>query len=122
MNKITIIGAGFAALSAVRQLRKQDKEAEITLIAPRAELHYLPGIIWIPSGIRKREDLIVPLGNFFSRSIKGLTRWQHLLCDRQLTICRRQQYLFVLVFYLLKNLCDFVNNAVYFFIIISISQ
>ena len=68
MNKITIIGAGFAALSAVRQLRKQDKDAEITLIAPRAELHYMPGIIWIPSGIRKREDLIVPLGNFFSRS------------------------------------------------------
>lgn len=67
MNKITIIGAGFAALSAVRQLRKQDKEAEITLIAPRAELHYLPGIIWIPNGLRTREDLTVPLANFFSR-------------------------------------------------------
>ena len=67
MNKITIIGAGFAALSSVRELRKQNKDVAITVIAPRAELHYLPGIIWIPSGIRKRDDLIVPLGNFFKR-------------------------------------------------------
>jgi sulfide:quinone oxidoreductase len=64
---ITIIGAGFAGLSAVRHLRKLDREARITLIAPKDELHYLPGIIWIPAGLRKREDLIVPLGNFFRR-------------------------------------------------------
>lgn len=67
MKKITIIGAGFAALSAVRQLRKQDKDAEITLLAPHAELHYLPGIIWIPNRLRSRSDLIVPLDNFFRR-------------------------------------------------------
>lgn len=67
MKKITIIGAGFAALSAVRQLRKRDQSVEITLIAPRAELHYLPGIIWIPNGLRTRDDLTVPLANFFSR-------------------------------------------------------
>lgn len=66
-KQITIIGAGFAGLSAIRQLRKLDKEVEITLISPRAELHYLPSIIWIPSGLRKREDLIVPLDNFFRR-------------------------------------------------------
>ncbi|HHO59745.1 MAG TPA: NAD(P)/FAD-dependent oxidoreductase [Thiotrichales bacterium] len=67
MKKITVIGAGFAALTAVRQLRKQDKNVEITLIAPQAELHYLPSLIWIPSGLRKREDIIVPLDNFFRR-------------------------------------------------------
>ena len=67
MKKITVIGAGFAGLTAVRELRKQDKNCEITLIAPRAELHYLPSLIWIPSGLRKREDIIVPLDNFFRR-------------------------------------------------------
>lgn len=67
MKRISIIGSGFAALTAVRQVRKLDKTCEITLIAPKAELHYLPGIIWIPSGIRKREDLIVSLNNFFKR-------------------------------------------------------
>lgn len=67
MKKITIIGSGFAGLTAVRQLRKQDKHCEITLISPRAELQYLPSLIWIPSGLRKREDIIIPLQNFFKR-------------------------------------------------------
>lgn len=65
--KISVIGAGFGALSSVRELRKRDAQVEITLIAPRAELHYLPGIIWIPSGLRTREQLVVPLANFFAR-------------------------------------------------------
>ena len=67
MKKITIIGAGFAGLKAVTQLRRLNQEAEITLIAPRAELHYLPSIIWIPNLLRKREDLVVPLQAFFAR-------------------------------------------------------
>ena len=67
MKRITIVGAGFAALTAIRKLRKQDKKIEITLIAPRAEFHYLPGMIWIPGGLRKREDLIVSLRPFFAR-------------------------------------------------------
>lgn len=64
---ITVIGAGFGALSTVREIRQRDPDTHITLVAPRAELHYLPGIIWIPSGLRTREQLVVPLSNFFSR-------------------------------------------------------
>jgi sulfide:quinone oxidoreductase len=67
-RRLTVIGAGFGALSTVREIRKRDANLEITLIAPRAELHYLPGIIWIPSGLRTREQLVVPLGNFFART------------------------------------------------------
>ncbi len=67
MHRVTVIGAGFAGLTALKQLRKFSKDVEITLISPRAELHYLPGIIWIPGGLRKREDLVVPLGNYFKR-------------------------------------------------------
>ena len=67
MQSVTIIGAGFAALTAVRILRKLDQSIRIDLIAPRAELHYLPGMIWIPSGLRKKQDLVVPLDNFFKR-------------------------------------------------------
>lgn len=64
---ITIIGAGFGGLSTIRELRRRDANACITLVAPRAELHYLPGIIWIPSGLRRREDLVIPLENFLRR-------------------------------------------------------
>jgi sulfide:quinone oxidoreductase len=64
---VTVLGAGFAGLSTIRELRRRDAQARITLVAPRAELHYLPGIIWIPSGLRTRQDLVVPLDNFLRR-------------------------------------------------------
>ncbi len=67
MSRITIIGAGFAALTAVRTLRGADADVEITLIAPQPRMVYLPSLIWIPSGLREPEDLIVPLDNFFRR-------------------------------------------------------
>jgi sulfide:quinone oxidoreductase len=51
-------------LSAVRKVRQLDATAEITVIAPRPEMIYLPSLIWIPSGKRKAEDLIVPLDRF----------------------------------------------------------
>jgi sulfide:quinone oxidoreductase len=67
IHRIAVLGAGFAGLSSIRELRRRDGDAEITLVAPRAELHYLPGIIWIASGLRRREDLVVPLDNFLRR-------------------------------------------------------
>ncbi len=67
MKKITVVGSGFAALTAVRELRKNKVEAEITLVSPQPLFEYLPGIIWIPSGLRKADDLRIPLQNFFQR-------------------------------------------------------
>jgi sulfide:quinone oxidoreductase len=65
--RVAVLGAGFGGLSTIRALRLRDAQIEITLVAPRAELHYLPGIIWIPSGLRRRDDLVIPLGNFLRR-------------------------------------------------------
>ena len=64
---IIVLGTGFGALSTVRAVRAGGCTDPITMIGPRAELHYLPGTIWIPSGLRTRADLVVPLGNFFQR-------------------------------------------------------
>lgn len=65
--RVTVLGSGFGGLATVRELRRRDAQVEITLVAPRAELHYLPGIIWIPCGLRTRDDLVVPLDNFLRR-------------------------------------------------------
>ncbi len=67
MSGITVVGSGFAGLSAVRRLREGHRDIGITLVSPQPELHYLPGIIWIPSGLRRREDLVVPLDRFLAR-------------------------------------------------------
>ena len=64
MHRITVIGNGFGALTAVQELRKRDGAAEITLVGPKREFLYYPSLIWVPSGVRKASDLIVPLDNF----------------------------------------------------------
>jgi len=67
MSRITVVGAGFGALTAVRKLRSADAFLQIDVIAPKPEFVYFPGTIWIPTGLRKPEDLVVPLHNFFRR-------------------------------------------------------
>jgi sulfide:quinone oxidoreductase len=67
MKRITIIGSGFAALTAVRRLRALDRGVAITVVAKKPEFVYLPSLIWIPSGLRQGSDLVVPLENFFCR-------------------------------------------------------
>lgn len=66
-SHITILGAGFAALRAARELRKRAPKAFISLLAPKSEFVYLPSLIWLPSGLRRSEDLIVPLLPFLER-------------------------------------------------------
>jgi len=85
MPHIAIIGSGFAALTAVRELRRHRVDAEITVISPRDELHYLPSSIWIPAGLRSGKQLKLPLAGFFSRhkvrhlkaSVTGLSMERH---------------------------------------------
>lgn len=64
---ITILGTGFAALTAVKETRKQLPNAEITVIAPHKKLVYLPSIIWIPAREKEGASLEVDLTNFFKR-------------------------------------------------------
>lgn len=67
MTRITVAGAGFGALTAIRELRKNDTGVQIDVVAPKPEFVYFPGTIWIPTGLRKPEQLVVPLDNFFRR-------------------------------------------------------
>ncbi|MBI4740201.1 MAG: FAD-dependent oxidoreductase [Betaproteobacteria bacterium] len=66
-SRIVILGAGFAALSSARELRRRAPGAAITLLAPKAEFVYLPSLIWVPPGIRQGSDLVIPLDRFLQR-------------------------------------------------------
>jgi sulfide:quinone oxidoreductase len=68
MPNVVIVGAGFAACTAVKTLRNQGYRDEITLIAPRAELFYYPSLIWVPAGKRDYQDLVIPLHNFLQKN------------------------------------------------------
>ncbi|MBE8189711.1 MAG: FAD-dependent oxidoreductase [Candidatus Thioglobus sp.] len=67
MKKITIIGSGFAGLTAAKTLRKSDQHCEITIISPKAEFVYMPSLIWLPSGAASKKDIVINLDNFFRR-------------------------------------------------------
>ena len=66
-RRVTVIGSGFAALTAIRTLRAASPDLGIDVVAPRAEFVYYPGTIWIPTGRREPDDLVIPLGRFFER-------------------------------------------------------
>jgi len=63
---IVILGSGFAALTAVRELRRRDRNVRITLVAPKAELMYYPSLIWVPAGLRRGEDLCINVSGFLA--------------------------------------------------------
>jgi sulfide:quinone oxidoreductase len=67
MHRITIVGSGFAGLTAVQSIRRTAPDAEITLVSPKPEFIYYPGLIWVPCGIRSGEDLRIDLRPFFER-------------------------------------------------------
>jgi sulfide:quinone oxidoreductase len=67
VTRITLLGAGFGALTTLRELRRRKVDAEITIIAPKDELHYLPSSIWIPAHLRRAAELKIPLAHFFAK-------------------------------------------------------
>ena len=67
MHRISVVGSGFGALTAVRTLRKSGLDCKISVISPKAEFIYLPGLIWVPSGLRQADQLRLPLQRFFQR-------------------------------------------------------
>ena len=68
MSHIVIVGAGFAACTAIKTLRKEGFSGKISLIAPRAELFYYPSLIWVPAGKRNYQDLAIPLHEFLQKN------------------------------------------------------
>jgi sulfide:quinone oxidoreductase len=67
MQRISIVGSGFGALTAVSALREASPDLDITVVSPKPEFIYYPGLIWVPSGLRSGEDLRIDLRPFFRR-------------------------------------------------------
>ncbi|ESQ12556.1 MAG TPA: pyridine nucleotide-disulfide oxidoreductase [Chromatiaceae bacterium] len=67
MQKVTIIGSGFGALTSIHCLRDIGFKGDVTVVSPRAEFVYYPSLIWVPSGLRSGDDLRFDLKPFFRR-------------------------------------------------------
>ena len=67
MHRVTIVGSGFAALTAIQTLRQTKADLDITVVSSKAEFIYYPGLIWVPCGLRSGDDLRIDLKHFFER-------------------------------------------------------
>ncbi len=59
MDKVLVLGGGFAGVEAAIYLKKQD--LDVTLVSDRDYFYIYPTSIWIPTGEATREDVSVPL-------------------------------------------------------------
>lgn len=64
---VTILGSGFAALTAVKRIRKKLPNAEVCVVSPKTDFFYYPSLIWMPSGLRKATDLSINLLPYFKK-------------------------------------------------------
>ncbi|AFL75006.1 NAD(P)/FAD-dependent oxidoreductase [Thiocystis violascens] len=67
MHRVTIVGSGFAALTAIQTLRQTKADLDITVVSSKSEFVYYPGLIWVPCGLRTGDDLRIDLKRFFER-------------------------------------------------------
>lgn len=58
---VLVIGSGFAALAALRELRRRDRQLPITLVAPTPRFVYSPSLIWVPTDLRSSSELELDL-------------------------------------------------------------
>ncbi len=65
---IFILGSGFAALSAAKELRRRSSTAQISLVAPKAEFIYYPSLICLPAGLHSGEDLRLNLNAWLTKN------------------------------------------------------
>lgn len=71
-KRIVILGASFAGLTAALELKERlHDEHEIVVISRTDEFVFLPSLIWVPFGLRERQDISFPLAPVFEK--RGVT-------------------------------------------------
>lgn len=72
MKRVVIVGSNFAGYTAALELKKHLKdEAEIVVISKSPDFMFLPSLIWLPFGLRKREDVTFKLAPIYAE--RGVT-------------------------------------------------
>ncbi|HPE98030.1 MAG TPA: FAD/NAD(P)-binding oxidoreductase [Chitinophagales bacterium] len=74
MRRLLILGAGTAGTIMANKLRKDlpTHAWEITIVDEDREHLYQPGLLFIPFGIYKKEDVLKPKANFLPRGVNRI--------------------------------------------------
>ncbi len=70
-QRVVVLGSSFAGLTAALELRKHlDDGHEVVVLDPRDHFTFIPSLIWLPFGLRDRDDVTFPLAPLFAK--KGI--------------------------------------------------
>lgn len=67
-QRVVVLGSSFAGMTAALELRKKlDDRHEVVVLDPRDHFTFIPSLIWLPFGIRDRDDITFPLEPLYER-------------------------------------------------------
>jgi len=67
-QRAVVLGSSFAGMTAALDLRKQlDDRHEVVVLDPRDHFTFIPSLIWLPFGIRDKDDITFPLAPLYER-------------------------------------------------------
>lgn len=70
-QRVVVLGSSFAGMTAALEMRKElDDEHEIVVLDPRDHFTFIPSLIWLPFGIRDKDDVTFALAPLYGR--KGI--------------------------------------------------
>lgn len=68
MAIVAVVGAGLGGVSVAFELReKLAKQHQVVVIGESAEFNFVPSNPWVALGSRKREDVVMPIGDYFDK-------------------------------------------------------
>lgn len=69
-KKILVLGSSFAGYTAAIDLKKRAPDHEVVVVSKSREFLFMPSLIWVPFGLRKREDITFDVAPIFEK--KGI--------------------------------------------------
>jgi sulfide:quinone oxidoreductase len=70
-QRAVVLGSSFAGLTAALEIRKHlENGHEVVVLDPRDHFTFIPSLIWLPFGIRNRDDVTFPLAPLYQK--KGI--------------------------------------------------
>ena len=67
-KRIVVIGGSFAGMTAAIEMKnKLGDRHDVTVFSKAKDFLFMPSLIWVPFGRRKREDITFPLAPVFEK-------------------------------------------------------
>lgn len=68
-KRIVVLGSSFAGMTAAIELKKKlGDRHDVTVISKAKDFLFMPSLIWVPFGKRKREEITFPLAPIFAKA------------------------------------------------------